>query len=315
MNFTNYLSPGLSPEELKEVEKLKELREWRKASPKNEEEFLKMRETWRSDINTEKYQSDKEEDYIRFLIRSAKSRKRQKLLQFAWRSAAAVALLFATAYTAFQIGSKPAIISLAETHIKASWGSQVETTLPDGTMVWLNAGSELTYSQTFGINDRAVNLIGEGYFEVTHNKSLPFSVQTGELKVNVHGTKFNVRNYADDREAIVSLLEGKVSIVNNVQQSKAIAMAPNQKLMLDKEAGDTRLKKVVAERTIGWTNGYLFFDEELLSDIAKDLERSYDVSITVHPSVANRRFDGEFIRKETSITHIMDFLASAGNIE
>jgi ferric-dicitrate binding protein FerR (iron transport regulator) len=313
---------ALSPEGLKVLEELKELQEWRNASLENEKEYLKMREMWLSDSNIfdESYINEsKDKIFERFLAHINKSQRtimRINRWQFAWRSAAAIALLVMASYGVYQFFNQPNTMFFAETYTtEVSWGSQVKTTLPDGTMVWLNAGSELSYSQGFGINDRNVQLTGEGYFEVTHNKNLPFSVQTGELKVNVLGTKFNVRNYTDDREAIVSLLEGKVSIASNIAPSEEITMKPNQKIFLNKESGDSHLKEVAAERSIGWTNGYLFFDEELLSDIAKELERSYDVNITVHPNVANRRFYGKFTRKETSIKQIMEFFASTGRIE
>ena len=321
MEETNYLK-GLSPEGLKALEELKELQEWRNSSPENENEYLKMRESWLSSIRPEEYHSDKEEDSQRLLahINEDKRKHRNRYVlrnprRIAWQAAAAIALLVATSYLSIKIAATSENITFADVHIEASWGSKLKTILPDGTTVWLNANSTLTYSQGFGINDRNVHLVGEGYFEVAHNKDIPMIVQAGDMQIHVLGTKFNVRNHTNDNEAIVSLLEGEISITNNIEQSDAFVMEPNQRLYLNKTSGDVFLVEVVAEHTIEWTRGYLFFNHELLSDIAKNLERSYDVTITVHPDVANLRFYGQFVKKETSIRELLDILVSASRIE
>jgi ferric-dicitrate binding protein FerR (iron transport regulator) len=160
-----------------------------------------------------------------------------------------------------------------------------------------------------------VQLSGEGYFEVTPDANLPFSVQTNELQVNVLGTKFNFRNYADDSEAMISLLEGKVQMDNHVRQSEAVTMEPNQKLFLDKKNGNVRMTQAKASNDVEWTNGFLFFDEDLLSDIAKTLERSYNVKITLHPDLAAMRFYGIFVREEQSIKDILDLLTSTRKVK
>jgi len=278
-----------------------------------------------SDISeSDKRRFDKDKAWQRFLLRTGKANEpvyRKKSWRILWQSAAAIALLLIGSYLYFLFDGKQqeqlaAVNDVNDVHIEASWGSLVKTCLPDGTMVWLNADSKLAYSQEFGINDRNVSLSGEGYFEVARNEKLPFCVQTDELQVKVLGTKFNFRNYPDDREATVCLLEGKVGLGNNVRQNDEIMMMePDQKVFLDKNSGDIRMKNVTASNTMAWTTGYLFFDEDLLQDIAKDLERSYDVKITVHPDAAKMRFYGSFCRKEQSVKDILDILASTEKIK
>lgn len=104
--------------------------------------------------------------------------------------------------------------------MEAPLGSRTKLTLPDGTLVWLNAGSRITYSQGFGVGNRKIELIGEGYFEVKRNEEVPFLVKTNSLLVKVLGTKFNFRDYPDDAEAIVSLSEGKVALNNLLKKEK-----------------------------------------------------------------------------------------------
>jgi len=261
---------------------------------------------------------DKDKAYQRFLMRTGKANERagrKKTWRIVWQSAAAIAALIIVSYVSFIQGGKKMNIQYADIQIESPWGSQVKTILPDGTLVWLNADSKLTYSQAFGVNERKVYLSGEGYFEVTPDENLPFCVQTDELLVKALGTKFNIHSYSGDREASVCLLEGKVLIGNRIGQGKKIVMASGQKIFVDKKSGDMRLKQVTASHSVEWTAGNLFFDEDLLTDIAKYLERSYDVKITVHPDLSNVRFYGNFFRKGLSIEKILNMLCSTGKMK
>jgi len=278
------------------------------------------KDIWISSISaSDKKRYDKDKAWQRFLARTGKTIETthdKKLWHVLWQSAAAIAMLFIVSHVSYRQGGKQMNIEFAEVNIEAPWGSQVKTGLPDGSTVWLNADSKLTYSQGFGINERNVYLSGEGYFEVTPNENLPFSVHTDELQVSVLGTKFNLRNYPDDGEATVCILEGKVSIGNHIRKGENIIMEPDQKIFLNKSNGDMRLTKLTTARNDAeWTRGYLLFDEELISDIAKNLERTYNVNITIHPDLANMRFYGRFVRKESSIKEIMDMLAATGKIK
>ena len=96
--------------------------------------------------------------------------------------------------------------------VESPRGSKLKLSLPDGTSVWLNADSKLLYDNNFGINNRNVTLCGEGYFEVSKNKNLPFQVVSDDIKVEVLGTKFNVKNYPEDPNIKVALLEGSVML-------------------------------------------------------------------------------------------------------
>jgi ferric-dicitrate binding protein FerR (iron transport regulator) len=153
-----------------------------------------------------------------------------------------------------------------------------------------------------------LNLSGEAYFEVTRNEEIPFKVHTEELDVKVLGTKFNFRNYKDDLEAKVCLLEGKVAL--NTRQKETI-LHPDQQALLDKKTGKLFVSGTKAAYSAEWTNDRLYFDEVLLSDIIKELERSYDVKITVADDTLNTiRFYGNFRKREQSIQEIMNVLSS-----
>ena len=306
--IATYLSQGLKSE------KLSELENWLKASPENQKHFQQMREIWFSTISAnEEERYNKEEAYSRFLNRTRqipqeeKTVKKLSLHKFFY-GAAAVALLCLISFASYRTGTEQVKKQFAEMVVEAPLGSKTRLYLPDGTLVWLNAGSKMSYAQDFGINERALNLTGEAYFEVTKNKHIPFKVHTDELDVKVLGTKFNFRNYQDDLEAKVCLLEGKVAL--STQQKETI-LHPDQQALLDKKTGKLLISNTKAAYSAEWTTDRLYFDEALLPDIVKELERSYNIKITIADAALNSvRFYGNFRRREQSIREIMDVLSS-----
>lgn len=313
--ITNYLSGGLGTEELTELE------DWLKASPENQKYFRQIREVWFSTIGAnEETRYDKEAAFQRFLSKTQvaaekKVIKKHPLHKYMY-AAAAIALLCLISFASYWSGSEQVKKQFAEMVIEAPLGSKTKLYLPDGTLVWLNAGSKITYSQGFGVAERKLQLAGEGYFEVTKNEQIPFEIKTKELELRVLGTKFNFRNYPEDEEISVSLLEGKVSLKNSLKNNSLCYLEPDQKAILNKRNGELQISSVEAEYASEWTNGFLFFDEDLLPDIAKELERSYNVKITLEDSsLATFRFYGNFVRKEQSIRDILDMLASTGKLQ
>ena len=206
--------------------------------------------------------------------------------------------------------------TFADISVEAPLGSKTKLYLPDGTLVWLNAGSRMTYSQGFGVDNRKVELEGEGYFEVKRNEKVPFFVKTKDLQLQVLGTKFNFRDYPEDHEVIVSLLEGKVELNNLLRKEKEAVLAPDERAVLNKANGLLKVESVTASNASQWTDGYLFFDEELLPDIAKKLERSYNVKIHIaNDSLKTFRFYGNFVRREQSIQEVLEALASTEKMQ
>lgn len=131
------------------------------------------------------------------------------------------------------------------------------------------------------------------------------------MQLQVLGTKFNFRDYPEDHEVIVSLLEGKVELNNLLRKEKEAVLAPDERAVLNKANGLLKVESVTASNASQWTDGYLFFDEELLPDIAKKLERSYNVKIHIaNDSLKTFRFYGNFVRREQSIQEVLEALQS-----
>ena len=314
--IATYFAEGL------DVGSLKELEKWMAASPENEKYFMQQQELWFSAIDQkETYIYNKDKAFELFKAKVERQEDTHKVVQkkfklsIFWRYAAIVIALCAISYFSYWRGGEKVKEHFAEIVVESPLGSRTKLFLPDGTLVWLNAGSRMAYSQGFGVEDRLVKLTGEGYFEVKRNEELPFAVQTKALKVEVLGTKFNFRDYPEDEEVIVSLLEGKVVLDNLMRREKRLFLVPNERVVLDKKSGKMQLEKALATNASQWKNGFLFFDEELLPDIVKELERSYGVKIQIaNEALKDFRFYGNFVRREQSITEVMEALVATGKM-
>ncbi|MDR1455525.1 MAG: DUF4974 domain-containing protein [Tannerella sp.] len=310
----------LSGETDGEPDSLDELRRRLRDSPEDRARFQALREIWLAGGVIGQMDSfDEDKAYRRFQARTRQPSERdgrRMLARWFAYGAAAVALLFVITYASYRRGGEEVRSRFADMTVEAPWGSKIKVYLPDGTLVWLNAGSKITCSQGFGVGERNVSLSGEGYFEVAENERIPFCVKTGEMHVRVLGTRFNFSNYPDSEEAIVSLIEGNVRADMLIGKSEQVNLSPDQRIFLNKKTGRMRLLKQKAQPAAEWTNGLLFFDEELLPDIIRTLERSYDVNIRLaEPSLETFRFYGEFVRRELTIENVLDLLTSTNRLK
>ncbi|MGR5595127.1 FecR family protein [Bacteroides thetaiotaomicron] len=315
--IANYLTEGL------DKNALDELKTWIAASAENQQYFIRQREIWFSAVSREAasvYDKDKAFENFRNRVESQKeiqsTSRRGFCLSALWRYAAVVAIIIAVGCISYWQGEVNVKDTFADISVEAPLGSKTKLYLPDGTLVWLNAGSRMTYSQGFGVDNRKVELEGEGYFEVKRNEKIPFFVKTKDLQLQVLGTKFNFRDYPEDHEVVVSLLEGKVGLNNLLREEKEAVLSPDERAVLNKANGLLTVESVTASNASQWTDGYLFFDEELLPDIAKELERSYNVKIHIaNDSLKTFRFYGNFVRREQNIQEVLEALASTEKMQ
>lgn len=163
--------------------------------------------------------------------------------------------------------------------LTTSNGQIRKVTLPDGTKVTLNAGSTLIYPEKYGKGARSAYLSGEAIFEVTRNGS-PFTVKTSDLEINVHGTVFNVNAYPDSRTAETTLCSGSISAKIKAT-GKEIDMIPFQNLCYNKENATYELSTVDVAEDTSWENGKLCFNAKSVHEIAKTLQRTYNVNVYV----------------------------------
>ena len=161
--------------------------------------------------------------------------------------------------------------------VSAGEGMKSTVELPDGTIVWLNSGSRLQYSNAYNLWNRTVILEGEGYFEVKPNQRKKFIVQANGVEVKALGTKFNVKAYSEEGKITTTLLEGKVSVKNDKQEQ---LLTSDQQLEFNCCSGlFSEVKSCDASRYMLWKNNELYFNCESLDEIGKTLERLYSVDV------------------------------------
>lgn len=201
-------------------------------------------------------------------------------------------------------------------------GSKTNLLLPDGTTVWLNAGSRLTYDSFYGTHLREVTLSGEAYFEVAKNPEMPFIIHAGKINIRVLGTIFNVKSYPGEKTIETSLIKGSIEVSFPLQNSKKIILRPNQKLVIDKTellspSGANRivaatvplmhiqgLSKVGTDSIFaetGWMQNRLYFKDMSFHELLKNMERKYGVSFHIADAVPDTiHFTGSFQNETVS---------------
>jgi hypothetical protein len=184
--------------------------------------------------------------------------------------------------------------------IGVPYGKRSEVVLEDGTKVWLNAGSSLTFPEKFNREEREVYLEGEAYFEISKDANRPFFVLSDVMKIEVLGTTFNLSCYADDDYASVVLLTGKVALLPSKDKSfERQLLKPGMEARLRKSQ-QKLLIQPASERSISWTHRRLILNSMNLSEILKKLERFYNTKIEIsESSMMDETFSGSLDLTQT----------------
>ncbi len=173
------------------------------------------------------------------------------------------------------------------------YGKRSEIILADGTKIWLNAGSTLSYPVRFTGNSREVYLSGEAFFEVSTDRSKPFYVITGDLRIKVTGTRFNVTSYNNDIVTQAVLVEGRIEAAKNRLFGRSVELSPGERIVYDRKENKIKKDKVDTELYTSWVNGYLILENEPVEEIFKKLERYYDKKIVAEGLSGQYRFTGK----------------------
>ncbi|MBN8859218.1 MAG: FecR domain-containing protein [Sphingobacteriales bacterium] len=184
---------------------------------------------------------------------------------------------------------------------------QYALTLPDGSGVWLNAASSMTFPTRFNKAERRLSITGEVYFEVARDAARPFIVQVNkESTVEVLGTHFNINAYSNEPSVKTTLLEGKVSVKKGGETG--ILLPGQQAIITDKI---TLEKNVDVEQVMAWKNGFFNFEQVDLSELMRQLERWYDIKVVLQGNLPEIRFKGKMYRNERLST-VLNFLEGSG---
>lgn len=193
-------------------------------------------------------------------------------------------------------------------------GQHVEIMLADGSKVWLNSGSTLTFPSKFNGKKRMVELDGEGFFEVKSDKEHPFIVSASKYQVKAVGTSFNIYDYQDSPQFEAALLNGKVEVTTNAKKSSVVILTPNQRAALCQ--GVLKVKPIENANNYLWRKGILYFNEPLL-EVFDKLQEYYDIEFQIRNSSLTRKSPyctGKF-RAKDGLEHIIRVLKETNHFD
>lgn len=179
--------------------------------------------------------------------------------------------------------------------------------LQDGSKVWLNAESSLTYPVAFTGKDRKVTIEGEAYFEVAKNRRKPFMVLHNGMEVRVLGTLFNVSAYAGEPIAHVTLLEGSVKVSSGKTSG---ILKPGQRARINNNRVEVE-SNINADRSVAWKNGYFSFDKADVTEVMNQISRWYNVQIKYEGPIPDEEFGGE-LRRDSKLSSVLKILNMSG---
>ncbi len=307
---------------------------WLNEDKANRKFFNEYKDIWQASLLYKKDMFRPEEAFIKINSRIKTTTVTKRFLIY--RIAAAIIIgFFIGGLLTYLIQNKIRLNNKISYHeISVPLGAKSKINLPDGSQIWLNAGSKLKYSNLFNVTNREVILEGEGYFNVSKNKKSTFTVNAADLAIKAVGTIFNVKAYPDESTVQTVLIEGKVNIQKQKadRNSKVIVLLPNQSATYFKS--DTRIyvtetvsndkkadninktlsarkgkiylaKQVESELYTSWKDEYWIFKSEPLSELAKKIERRYNVIISFDSeNLKNYKFSGSF--KDETLEQVLN---------
>lgn len=290
--------------------------DWLNSSRENKNLFNDLKDIWINAESGENHEGYDVEKAIRNFIhktRTIKASRKDKPFSYNVLRYAAVFLLALAIPFTWWLAQKPGESSAeAFTTISCAYGDRTSIVLPDSSLVWVNSGSQIKFSNNFDNNSRQLFLEGEAYFSVKADPENPFIVNTANMNVKVLGTEFNLKAYADEEAVSVTLISGSLQVSNSQEMAM---LTPGQKLIYEKNNQSMSIENLfdLAPET-EWINGRLIFRNESLEELERKLERWFDVEIEFSDElVKQRRFSG--ILERESILEVISYFGSSQYVD
>lgn len=291
-------------------EEQEELKVWIEESTDKKNEFLSIKDIWDS-LNSPKERTA--EQLALFYKNQYTKSKKSRIVLIRSFSVVAAILIIGLIFTVL-VPSNTVKPSENLQVFSVPLGSRSKVILADGTEVSLNSGSELKYSAGFSSVNREVSLTGEGFFDVKSDPKHPFTVKTADFDIKVTGTKFNVCSYPDNKFSAATLAEGKIGLQIS-GSSEVLNVAPGEKFQLDRKTLANSLSKADVESEIAWKEDQFIFKNIPFPELAKRLERWYDVKLNYSDQkLQSYAFTGKFKNQET-IWQVLDALKLTSPID
>ena len=300
--IVRYLAEESSEQEVQRIEA------WLKEKEENRQQFALYKKKWlgysalagydASKINQDRKKVDLKISNSELQRSLNRANRRIRVLAYAASIAVLLGIVSMLYLLQRDVPSAQQMTVLAGGEVEVPYGSKSLITLPDGSKVWVNAGSKISYPADFGQTSRNVYLTGEAYFDIAKMEEIPFFVNTDVMKIKVYGTAFNVKAYKDDDIVETTLDRGAISIIRNDTPNREISMEPKQIVTIRREMQMTSISSAPSasttvsskpeerldilevkntEAVTAWKDNRLVFEQEPLWSVAKKLERRYNV--------------------------------------
>jgi transmembrane sensor len=322
------------------AEERTQLETWLKESKDNQDEFESVKISWEMASRLKQIHAVDVATARKKIKRNIPEFRKSKSLFFYWQRFAAIIIipLMISAAGYFYFFSQRLEDKIFQQTVASSFGTRNHLSLPDGTGVWLNSGSIITFPSRFLGNRREVQLEGEAFFDVSDDKLRPFYVNLGEMSVKAVGTSFNIAAYRNDNSFETTLISGEILLVKRRQTRKDIVlfkMEPNQHTIYDKsrkkitlyeeaplpEKGDNEIISLKSSdvkpipqkvdkfenKYTSWVNGKLIFRNDPMDEVVKRLGRWYNVDIQLQDTILyGFRYTATFI--DETLEQVLDLL-------
>lgn len=293
----------------------KQIFKWLEESPENREELARLKKVWALAANNN--------DNTDFLWKEnvypeIKKYKNKEMLFLRLKQAAIFLLLIGAGsvlhYLVSRTNADGNQVYQGEYSVESPPGQMTSVDLPDGSNILLNSGSSVTYSADFSKGKREVTLEGEAFFDVVTDSERPFFVRSSLMDIKVYGTSFNIQVYPDDKFISATLIEGSISILNkNGDELKRLI--PGENMYYSPEKTKLKVSKVDTELYCSWRSGLITFRNEKLKDIARRIERWYNVEIEIRNQNLGEELYFGTILKNKPVDQIMEVLQLTTSLE
>lgn len=312
--LTSYFSGTLTGDDERELE------EWKEASEENLMVFKNAEKVWQSlNILQEMRGYNVSRALSNVHRKTQKSSDQiQKTFLFYWQRIAAILLLplFIGGTIYFTKAKQTSGNSVVWQTISTPPGVKSQIQLPDGTLVWLNSGTNLSFPSSFSDGTRNVKLLGEAFFEVAKDEKHPFTVDLGKINIEVVGTKFNAINYEQEGQTEVVLASGKVRLFERYENQRRLIseMEPGQQAIYLNAGNTISLKNVDTGKYTSWIEGKLIFRDDPMDEVVRKLDRWFNVQIEItDPNIGGYIYTATF--QNETIEQILSLIKRTSPVE
>ena len=291
-----------------------DLQSWLEASPDNLAEYKEIVNLFcLSDRLTAMKKIDPGKDLLQ-VKKKLNSGMNYSTWFFRFQKIAAILILPLLVYTVWSVSNlsgknqkKTSLIKSTET----AFGVRSQIQLSDGTLVWMNSGSRLTYPEVFDGKIREVKLTGEAYFQVKSDLEHPFYVDLNGYKIKATGTRFNISNYSGDKEISAFLEHGKVSLLIDNLESRLepIQLKENELIILNKAQKQYKIQNTDGSKYLGWIKGLLILKKDSINNVADRLGRWYNAEIIFDKKLAQSGYVFTATFKQETLEEAMKLLS------